>query len=198
MRQPELARANMQWAMSGPGHAVHFYDNDDAWQQVVVPFLADGLTSGQPLVILATDPHSHRIIAGLTERGFGTDALVGSGQILLLDAMKTLDRILQNGRPDPALFIATVGAVLEFVGARRRVVRAYGELVDVLCRSGRHAAAIQLEELWNAAAVEYHFALLCAYAAGSFCSGEQNAAFESICGEHHRVVAGPGRLAPGC
>lgn len=177
--------------MNGPGHAVQFYPNDIEWQNVVVPFLAEGLAAGQPVVIVATEPHSHRIVAGLTESGWQVDALLASGQLVVLDAARTLDRIVLHGSPDPALFAATVGAVLNIAGARRRTVRVYGEMVDILCREGKVDAALHLEELWNAAAMDYHFALLCAYQASHFTDADRVAAFERVCGLHHQVVAGP-------
>ena len=64
------------------------------------------------------------------------------------------------------------------------VVRAYGEMVDVLWKRGLTAAATRLELLWNQLAQTHRFSLLCGYSMGNF---YKDAAQEEICRHHTHV-----------
>ena len=89
---------------------------------------------------------------------------------MVLDAETTLDQILVDGMPAANLFHSLMEETLASIntGSPRDNVRAYGEMVDLLWRRGHTAAAIQLEELWNAFLAERPVSLLCAYMMGSF------------------------------
>ena len=104
----------------------------------------------------------------------------------MLDAQDTLDKFMVDGKPDAAAFKEVVGAAIDrlcwFSG--ETVVRAYGEMVDVLWRSGNCDGAIQLELLWNDLAKQYSFSLLCGYAMGPFMKQTGRA---EVCAVHNHV-----------
>ena len=77
-------------------------------------------------------------------------------------------------------------------GRKDCVIRAYGEMVDVLWKDGKEAAAIRLEMLWNQLANTRKFSLLCGYSMGSF---YKDAAFDDICQQHTHVVSAGGDTA---
>jgi CheY-like chemotaxis protein len=64
----------------------------------------------------------------------------------------------------------------------------YGEMADVLCRQGNHAAAQNLEELWNAHFPEPGFKVLCGYAIEDFDHDSQAQTFRAICRQHTHVT----------
>ena len=64
-------------------------------------------------------------------------------------------------------------------------MRIYGEMVDVLWRSGRKDAALSLETLWHQLIARRKWSLLCGYASGA-CQGE---AFNTICDRHSHVLS---------
>src|SRR5919109_3492914 len=135
-----------------PGHhAVQFYSDDTRLCLSVADFLADGLAAGQPTVVVATRDHRERLFDELTARRFDLTNLVQAGTLLVLDAQETLDKFMVDGHPDPAAFKEVVGAAIDRVCwfSGESVVRAYGEMVDVLWRRGESEAAIKLELLWN-------------------------------------------------
>ena len=72
------------------------------------------------------------------------------------------------------------------------MLRAYGEMVDLLWRDGHSQAAIELEVLWNKLALSLDFALLCGYSMGSFY--KQVDQLESIRVLHSHVINGPGKV----
>jgi hypothetical protein len=138
--------------------------------------------------VIATPLHRAGITAYLAGQSIDVKTLEGDGELLLLDADETLSRFMVDGMPDPTLFRAAIVPVLEQACAGRSdcVVRAYGEMVDVLWKAGQTVAATRLEMLWNELARTQSFSLLCGYAMGSF---YKDAAVEDICSHHSHVVS---------
>ena len=170
-----------------PGHhAVQFYSDPQRLCISVADFLADGIAAGQPTIVIATPAHRARILDELMARRFDLTKLMQAGTVSLLDAQETLDKFMVDGRPDPAAFKEVVGAAIDRVCwfSGERVVRANGEMVDVLWRAGQCEAAIQLELLWNDLAKQYSFSLLCGYAMGPFM---KKAGRAEVCAVHTHV-----------
>jgi signal transduction histidine kinase len=95
-----------------------------------------------------------------------------------------------GSEPDPELFRTVIGGAIE---KSQRMsggspVRAYGEMVDVLCREGNFVAAFEVEELWNELASVHRFALLCGYGMGSFSEATDAGRFQEVCSRHARVM----------
>jgi hypothetical protein len=154
-------------------------------------FLREGLAGSQPAIVIATPAHREGIVEALRQRGLCADELQRSGNLLLMDAEETLTRFMVDGMPDTALFLAAmVPAIEQACGGRSDcVVRAYGEMVDVLWKAGHTVAATRLEMLWNDLAGSQRFSLLCGYAMGSF---YKDAAVEDICSHHSHVISETG------
>ena len=169
-------------------HDVQFYDNQAFLASSVASFLAEGIKSAQPAIVIATPSHTRMIKDELRARGIDVDTL-GQNNLTWLDARDCLASIMEGGRPSAELFDATVGNVFEKVTSDRRYVtiRAFGEMVDLLWRDGKTQAALELEELWNGLASRYSFALLCAYAASSINPADM-AGLERICATHSHVL----------
>jgi len=175
------------WA---PRHDVQFYENEDFLYSAVGSFLADGVRAGQPLIVIATASHRRAFADRLRSVGLDIDLLMHGRDVVWLDARETLDAFMEGPTPNRALFNATVGSVLDKLMAGRKyvVVRAYGEMVDLLWKDGNIEGAIALEELWNDLAVKYSFSLLCAYAMDSSFKEADTHGFKQICRQHGRVV----------
>ena len=178
------------------GHAVQFYGTDESLFTTVASFLAAGLVSGQPAVVIATFSHRIPIINHLRERLIDCDRALRNGDLILLDAEATLDLFMVNDEPDQELFESNVGRLLDQAinGRPRIVLRAYGEMVDVLWKQGRSEAAIKLEIMWNKLATKYDFALLCGYSMGSFYKQTQQ--LEEVIALHTCVVAHDTNVVP--
>jgi hypothetical protein len=113
------------------------------------------------------------------------------GELTVLDAHQTLAMFMVDDKPDPVRFESSIGRVIGSLlrgRSERTLVRAYGEMVDVLWKDGREDAAIQLELLWNSLAGRYGFALLCGYAMGNFF--KQTDRFEEVCRQHTHIIPG--------
>jgi KaiC/GvpD/RAD55 family RecA-like ATPase len=177
-------------------HAVQFYGTDESLFTTVASFLSAGLVAGQPAVVIATPSHRIPIVRHLRERLIDCERALRNGDLVLLDAEATLDLFMVNDEPDEELFESNVGRLLDQAinGRKRIVLRAYGEMVDVLWKQGRSEAAIKLEILWNKLAIKYNFALLCGYSMGSFYKQTQQ--LEEVIALHTDVVAHDMNVVP--
>ena len=184
--QPEVRSGRPRIAAGTKAHEVAFYDRDDQLVSTVVAYLMEGLDAGQPAVVIATGLHRRAFAEGIRAAGFDPVRLSEDGDLLLLDARRTLNAFLEGPTPVWELFQATIGNVLQRLRQRRpgAVVRGYGEMVDVLCREGNASGALALEEFWTRMTREHSFSLLCAYSDGSVLRSANGAAFRHICRAH--------------
>lgn len=171
-------------------HAVQFYGDDESLFTTVAGFLSQGFVDGHPGIVIATEDHRVAILDHLRGRLIDVDKAQQMGVLIVLDAQQTLDLFMVQGSPDQERFEASVGKLIaEVLDGRedRILIRAYGEMVDVLWKEGKPEAAIRLEMLWNKLAQLHGFALLCGYSMGNFY--KETKGFEAICREHTHVVA---------
>jgi hypothetical protein len=169
-------------------HAVQFYGNDDSLFTTVGSFLSEGLVSGHPAIVIATPGHATSISQQLASRLIDVDAAIQSGELVVLDADEALATFMVDGMPHPGRFEYHVGGIIKRTlnGRTTTIVRAYGEMVDVLWKQGSEDAAIRLEILWNKLATTYGFALLCGYSMGNFY--KQADRFQEVCRHHTHVL----------
>jgi len=107
------------------------------------------------------------------------------GRLLMFDADEVLNRLMVGNRPDAERFENTINPILDrAAGGRKRLVRIYGEMVDVLWSSGREEAALSLEILRHQLIAGRKCSLLCGYSS-DVCPTE---GFNSICDRHSHVV----------
>jgi hypothetical protein len=173
---------------SGHFHGVQFYNDPDALCRIVGGFVGEGLEQGALALLIATPDHAARIDSCLRARGIDVDDLKRHGSLVTLDAHETLQLFMVDGMPNPGAFRRVVSSALTHVGRGREhcTIRAYGEMVDLLWKDDREAAAIRLETLWNQLATTHDFKLLCGYSMGSFYKA---AAIEEICDQHSHLIA---------
>ncbi|HLI95789.1 MAG TPA: MEDS domain-containing protein [Candidatus Baltobacteraceae bacterium] len=173
-------------------HAVQFYDSDDgALVSNVIRYLADGYRNGGCLLVLATQPHRVAFIAGLEALGIAAQQAIDDGRFVVLDAEETLRGFMVHGYPDALLFDATCGAVTRacIERAQGRGVRGYGEMVDLLWRSGKTAAAVRLEQLWDELYAKVDgFSIFCSYQIDIFGREFQPGAVDGVLCTHSTVI----------
>ncbi|HMD36387.1 MAG TPA: MEDS domain-containing protein [Vicinamibacterales bacterium] len=170
-------------------HAVTFYRRDAELFGTVGRFVGEGLTSGEPALLIATEPHALGILDDLRARGIDVDRDVARGDIVVIDAVEMLERITVDGEIHPERFARALTAAIEATVSGRpakAALRAYGEMVDVLWQSGQQDEAIRLEILWNRCAGAHPVSVLCGYAADDFAG--QSTGYEAVCRLHSHVV----------
>lgn len=182
---------NHSFAPSNPphNHAVQFYGSESSLFHSVAGFLSQGLVDGQPVIVVATEAHWLGIAEQLTARFIDVDRARDLGHLDVRDAQKTLSLFMVGDMPDADAFESSVGSLVASAAnglPRSGLVRAYGEMVDVLWHEGRCDAAIRLEMLWNKLAARFGLALLCGYAMHHFY--RQTRKFEAVCRQHTHVM----------
>jgi CheY-like chemotaxis protein len=166
-------------------HAVCFYEDSQSLAGTVARFIGEGLAARQAAVIVATALHRASIRDQLTAMGVDCHERIERGELLMFDADEVLNRLMGGDRPDPQRFENTINPILaKAAGSRKRLVRIYGEMVDVLWSRGREDAALSLEILWHQLIAGCKCSLLCGYSS-VVCSGE---GFNAICDRHSHVV----------
>jgi hypothetical protein len=171
----------------GHFHAVKFYDSSAALSCIGAEFLAEGLTSRQRALVIATPSHRKAVIDELRTRHFDVMALEAAGELVMLDAQSMLASFMVAGRPDASLFQATAARQLDRLGDRP--IRVFGEGVDVLWKAGLGDAAIRLEMLWNKLTLGRDIKTLCAYSVSNFYN---DTSLRAIFDEHSHVVSDKG------
>jgi PAS domain S-box-containing protein len=167
-------------------HWVQFYETEAFLTEKVTAFLLDGLRGGEAAIIIATESHRAAFLEALGRSGVDAEAALAREDLMILDAVATLDTFMVGGTPDPIRFEQNVGRKLDVLSrSGTRKVRAYGEMVDALWRTGQRDAAILLEELWNDLRRRRQFTLLCAYVIDSF---HKHDGIHSICSTHSHVL----------
>ena len=171
-------------------HAVQFYKDESSLASTAAQFLADGLRSGQPGLVIATRSHTDTIVRELKARGLNVDALRTTGELQFFDAHKMLASFMFGGLPDPVLFRSSLGDLIEKLCAGRTPcpIRAYGEMVDLLWQEGNPDGAIKVEILWNQLAATYDFSLLCGYAFGHFYKETRDPRYQDVIAQHSHVM----------
>jgi hypothetical protein len=180
---------------AGHFHAVRFYEDAQSLARMVATFVAEGFIQGLPAIIIATPDHRDAIVEKLNAMSFDLDHLKRQHDLIVLDARDTLASFMVDGMPNAEKFETAMLPVIDAACRDRQdcVIRAYGEMVDVLWKDGCEAAAVRLEMLWNQLANTRKFSLLCGYSMGSF---YKDAAFDAICRQHTHVLATDGEAAP--
>jgi hypothetical protein len=170
---------------------VQFYGHDEELTENVGRYLSEGFEAGGTGIVIATVPHRRAFTDHLARAGVDVDRACADGALVLLDAAEAMAALLVDGRLAPHRFEKVIGDVVREAAAAGRPVRAYGEIVALLWAEGHVTAALELEALWNALALEAEFALYCAYPLASV-EGEGNVdAFHEVCRQHSAVVGDP-------
>jgi KaiC/GvpD/RAD55 family RecA-like ATPase len=173
-------------------HAVQFYENEKSLYTTVAGFLGQGLVDGQPAILIATESHRMGILEHVRGRLIDVEQAQAFGDLVVLDAHQTLSLFMVDDMPNPHAFESSVGRLVADQLKKRSkyaMLRAYGEMVDVLWKERKTDAAIRLEILWNRLAARHGFALLCGYSMGHFY--KQTRMLEEVCRQHSEVVPAP-------
>jgi PAS domain S-box-containing protein len=167
-------------------HFVQFYQTDEFLLDELSEFIGTGLDTGDACIVMVTKAHREQLEECLKARGI--DPAHEEGTYLALDADETLAKFMGDDLPEPERFVEIVGGIITRAAQGRPHLRLYGEMVALLWARGKQAAAISLEELWNALPQKTHpFSLFCAYPMQSFVGKVYEEQLAEICQQHTQV-----------
>lgn len=171
-------------------HAVQIYSHADELAESVAAYLSAGFAAGDPGLVIAIPEHVDRYSERLAAAGWDAGQMQRSGMLVVMDAEQTLDAFMVDVEPDPELFEQVVGDLLDRLAERfpGGHVRAFGEMVDLLCRRGHPDAAVRLEQLWNTMVQSRRFSLLCGYQLNLFDRRSQVDTLPDVCRAHSHVL----------
>jgi PAS domain S-box-containing protein/excisionase family DNA binding protein len=169
-------------------HFVQFYESDAHLVDSVAAFATKPLQGAEGVILIATAGHLKRIEQELEVRGVDAAEARAKGQYVALDAAETLDKFMVGNLPDPTRFTETIGGVISALAEKWAGVRAFGEMVSLLCAAGNREGAIRLEELWNELGAKHAFSLFCAYPMNLFSGPEDARSFGEVCACHSIVI----------
>src|SRR5689334_10939992 len=122
-RSDRVNAIGTDWTQIGPrGHAVQFYEHDDALAQLLAAYVGTALVKGDAAIVIATKKHREDLRLSLAEHGMNLAVPEALGRYEALDATETLSLITDHdGWPDRARFTRVVGAMIErLVGTVRK------------------------------------------------------------------------------
>jgi CheY-like chemotaxis protein len=176
-----------EWVRPG-SHAVQFYDSEQFVQRAIAEFFTDSARPGGPLILVSRPRTFQGVAAHLGSGRYGP--AINADRIQFFDAEAALPQIMQ-------------GESLDLAGAERLLkqiisqsspshaqgsVRLYGEVVDILCDSGRYSAALQFEGLASSLFnFQPQLSILCGYAVERF-NFDPLDQLRVVCREHTHVI----------
>lgn len=187
LKSDPLPRA-VAWGKAAPhSHLVQFYERDEFLLDLLADWFGDGLRAQDTCLYIGTEAHRIGLESRLKTRGIAPELMRANGRYVRLDAAGTLSNFMVDEWPDEVLFVRTLEGVLANLSGQGNL-RAFGEMVALLWKQGKHEAAIRLEELWNGFMKTHALSLCCAYPLSSFGSGPETSRFMEICGQHTPVL----------
>jgi CheY-like chemotaxis protein len=177
------------WRAAPRTHAVQFYESDRFLHRAIAAFLAEPLQSGAPMLMVARR-HTFEAVAERLTSGHPGASVDLASHIMFVDADAALGGFMDEVTPDPVRFGHRISNLLSRVrqGREDGTIWVYGEMVDVLCKAGEHAAAVRLEELWNEVLDRQQVSLLCGYAIERFDADVKATQLQAICRQHTHVI----------
>ena len=184
---PRRAATEVFWSRPAPlEHALQLYDDQTLLMDALEGFAASGLRAREAVIIVATQPHRAALERRLCQRGFDVDQARAENLYIDLDARATLAQFMVDGWPDEDRFKTLLGPLLAHARGAGRPVRAFGEMVALLCADDNLVAALHLEKVWNQVCAEESLWLFCAYPSQCL-AGAAPEQLAEICAEHTRT-----------
>lgn len=167
-------------------HTVQFFDSVESRIENLSAFLKAGYDAGEPLIVIARASHWKAVSGDLQRKGVHVSRLISSGRLIARDADDTLEALRHRGRFDRRVFDRVIADAVRDLGGGS-LVRAYGEIVDILAAQREFADALQLEGLWNSLCEEVPLNLLCGYCSAHFVPNPSHSLLSQICRAHGGV-----------
>lgn len=147
------------------GHLVYPHTDNAHLAEAVGLFASAGLREGEAVILIMAASHCQPIRERLQREGFNLHELETTGQLICGKAEDLLSTFLFDGIIDEDRFKTIFGGMIEQAknfNGKRRSVRVFGEMVDLLWKSDPRITE-RIEELWNEVIEAHSVPLLCAY-----------------------------------
>lgn len=154
-------------------------------------FVEAGLQRGESVLVLARADQRDRLFERLAAGKFRPQALRDPGQLSILDAEQITDQFVAGDQPEWIPFRNALAPVLSRLQPSGRATRVYSEIANALWQAGNTAAAVRVEEFWNALAGTYRFSLYCGYTMDTQSEHSYAAPLEELGRTHSDILGTP-------
>lgn len=173
--------------LSPQNHLCEFYSTAESRIRSLCNFIVPGIIKGEAVIVIASFENIQLLKNTLILYAIDAEEVGKSGQLVMLDAEKTMKNFVRTDYVDDFLFMDFMTNLMEGISGNFPGVRAYGEMVDILYRSGRFDLTIQLEQLWAEMSLHYKFSLMCGYTADHF--KDKHDHIKKLCSHHTHLVS---------
>jgi len=167
-------------------HTAQFYEGEPFLHRGIVTFFTEPIRKGHRPVMISR-PSTFNAVLELLRAAPDAALAEGAGRVVFVDVDNAIRGFMVGDKVDPVrVEQGFLDLIAQVRGDADTPMWIYGEMAGVLCRNGNHAAARELEELWNVHFPEPEFSVLCGYAIEDFDHDAQ--AFRDICRQHTHVI----------
>ncbi len=193
MQKSQARHSSWQELLRSPApssHIVQLYDNDDFLAKAVAHFAAEGLRGGEAVLLTGTPAHLRGVLRDLALRDVDADAAQRDGRLSVSDVHEAVATVCRDGKLDHAAFRDLAGSAIgrARAGARCSGVRWWGEISHVLEKQGNMRAALEAENLGDAAARKHEIGLLCSYPCDNFDPSGYDGRLHTLCDKHSHLI----------
>lgn len=158
--------------------------------EAVTYYIEKGLSNEEAVIVIARPELRKAVIALMEMQGLNVPLLKEQGKLKFFDAEFLLSNLLVKDEVDLNAFQKFIGVPIQTAKRKYGKVRAFGEMVDVLWKTGRDDTALQLEDLWNQLLQSHQFSLLHTYSVENLDPNNYEESLELICKRHtHHISA---------
>jgi hypothetical protein len=173
---------------------MHIYEDEGTLASLVARMAVESLDINQPVLVIASEPITLRIVRELERHHLDVDELQRRERLAIVNSEAMLRDILLGGLPDPGRFTERVRPLLQKLCAGRDpcIPLICTDMAGRLVKAGNTTAAIGLEVLWNRLAQVHTFSLFCAYEAAELQRRVPSLEeLQAICDQHNTVQPRP-------
>jgi DcmR-like sensory protein len=163
----------------------------DTLTESALAFVEGGLRRGESVLVIAGADQRDRLFERLAAGKFSPQSLRDPGQLSVLDAGQITAQFVAGGLPEWAPFRNALAPVLSRLQPSGRGTRVYSETANALWQAGNTAAAIKVEDFWNALAGTYPISLYCGYTMDTHSEHSYAAPLEEIGRTHSDILGTP-------
>jgi two-component sensor histidine kinase len=187
--KPRAPQEDYLNAAAAGRHLVQFYDELETLEANVGIFVEAGLRNRESVIILCRRKSWERYQRCLDQKGHDIAQLLREGHITFVDAELLLNRLLKAGEDKVTeLFEVFCRQLIDKSFREHTQMRAFGELVDLLCEQGLTDTAVSVEKIWNRLVKEHGFDLFCGYRLAGLSQSRDNFKILDICGHHTHLL----------
>lgn len=163
----------------------------DTLTESALVFIEAGLRNGDSVLVVAAADQRDRLFERLAAGEFRPASLRHPRQLSVLDAEEITAQIAPGDLPEWELFRNALAPLLARLQSSGRATRVYSEVANTLWRAGNTAAAIRVEEFWNALAVTTPVSLYCGYTMDTHSENSYAGPLEELGRTHSDILGTP-------